>query len=740
MPRRSSSERARLRSALLAVVALLVVVQPAAARDGDVAGVPLTARLFAGMPHDVVYQDPYAYVAIDAGVEIFDVSSPASPTPIGGLFLNSPAFAIDVVGSIIYVANGESGLTVLDSADPMNPVIIGRLPLPFASGAEVRDISVAGGLAVLAESAIPGSTDYGVRTVDVTIPAAPVELGRSTLDNGARSVLLVGSTAYVGIGSELGGRRGLIAVDVSAPASPVELGGSFLDLGNAVNDIARDSNTLYLAAGGRSNGALVAADISTPGSPSVLDMVALTDGAMAVALTPGAVWIAARERGLRVFDRTTPTDLTLTGSAFVGEATVAVAPRGDVAFVGARSSNGHGGLVAVDTLSAGAMNMLGWWPYAEATGVAAGSATGYLLRRDSLHVFDISAPGTPLWLGEWRPPDGDFSSICLEGSIAAVAEGANVHLVDVGAPSTPTAIGTAVLSQGVAVRPVLVGATLYVATGNGLETFDVSSPSAPVALSFLATAGQSSSLSVSGAIGYLVAGEELLVLDLSSPGTPSIQATVTIPGEQLFGVAADEALVVASGLMSRLYTFDVSMPTSPTLTGTLSGTHGFDVVLIGDRAVVAAGRDGVRVIDVSTPATPVEEAYHDTSGTASHLAADGQYLLAATLAAQHWIVECTTCVTTCVETWPGVDPNSLLVVKVPTRDTFHWTVTSGSGSFNLHRTAVKAALPDLWMDMSSAIASSATPEVADPFLPPTPDGIAYYRVFGAGSCNGTSYP
>jgi len=725
--------------AAVALFALTLGTVPAApARDGDYDAVFLDARLFTGLPHELVYQDPYVYAAVDTGIEIFDVTDLANPRSIGSLYLPGVAYDLALAGQVAFVANGEMGLAVIDLADPTTPTLVAQLPPPMASQIVARGIDVAAGIAYLAETAAI-SAGYGLRTIDIADPTTPVELGRVALDNGALSVAVVGTAAVVGLGSAVGGRHGLVAIDVSDPTSPAEIATGFVATGGAVNDIARDGTTLYAASGYRSTGALTVADFADPSSPMVLDALSMSDGASGVDLAPGRVHVAARERGLRVIDRTDPFALAEVGAVVLGEAAVAVAVRGDAAFVGSRSSNGVGGLIALDTIASNPL-VRGAYAHAEATGVATTAAIAYLLRRDALHVFDTSTPAAPVWLSAWRPPDGDFSAIDADGTLVALSEGTGVHLIDVGDPSSPMALGSVQVSEGIAGRVRLDGATLHVVTGRGLETFDVTDPSAPAATSLLSTAGLAAAVAVDGAVGYLVAGEELLVLDRSSPSTPVIQGSLVLPGEQLLGVDADGDLAVVSGRHERMYTIDVSMPSSPSLVASLAGGDGHDILLHGEQALIAAGGAGLRVVNVSDPAALSEDGFFDTSGSAQALAVDGIHVFVATMAAQHWTVECTACTVVCSETWPTIEPNTLLVVKVPTRDTFHWTVASGAGSFNLHRTDRKEALPDLWMDMATVAASSPIDSVVEPFLPPTPTGLAHYRVFGSGSCTGSSYP
>ena len=80
-----------------------------------------------------------AYVADGpSGLRVIDVADPALPVEIG--FLVTPdgfagALGVSVVGTLAYVADNGSGLRVIDVADPALPVEIGFLDTPdFAFG------------------------------------------------------------------------------------------------------------------------------------------------------------------------------------------------------------------------------------------------------------------------------------------------------------------------------------------------------------------------------------------------------------------------------------------------------------------------------------------------------------------------------------------------------------------------------------------------------------------------------
>ena len=109
------------------------------------------------------------------------------PIELGFLVTPGQARGVAVVGTLAYVADGTSGLRVIDVSDPALPVELGFLDTPdFAQG-----VSVVGTLAYVADGF------SGLRVIDVSDPALPVELGFLDTPDFAQGVAVVGTLAYV---------------------------------------------------------------------------------------------------------------------------------------------------------------------------------------------------------------------------------------------------------------------------------------------------------------------------------------------------------------------------------------------------------------------------------------------------------------------------------------------------------------------------------------------------------------
>jgi hypothetical protein len=169
---------------------------PAAAiADTTAAGRSLSALALAG---DLLYAG-----SPDGNVVVFDLADPQSPIVIGApIAVGGPVRAMTVVGFELFIAS-DAGLAVLDLTDPRAPTAPAGASAPLVlAGITARSLSVSSGHAYVAAGAA------GVLDIDVTVPAAPVNLGNLTTGQtvDARDVIV----------SKTPGQTWLVIADASA--------------------------------------------------------------------------------------------------------------------------------------------------------------------------------------------------------------------------------------------------------------------------------------------------------------------------------------------------------------------------------------------------------------------------------------------------------------------------------------------------------------------------------------------
>ena len=155
------------------------------------------------------------------------------------------------------------------------------------------------------------------------------------------------------------------------------------------------------------------------------------------------------------------------------------------------------------------------------------------------------------------------------------------------------------------------GNLALLANGAALQVVDVTDPSAPAVLGELHLVQPIKAVAVSGDRGYALTYNNLHVVDLSAPTTPSEMGV-------LAGFTSGRELAVVGDLVyvlgyRKLFVVDAGTSSAPVLSGELewSDVSVLDIEAASDHVFLAAGDDGLRVVDVSDPTTPSEIATVD---------------------------------------------------------------------------------------------------------------------------------
>ncbi len=269
-----------------------------------------------------------AYVADGlSGLLVIDVSNPAAPVILGSVVTPGTARGVAVSGTVAYVADVNFGLQVIDVSNPAAPAILGSVGMPdFA-----RDVAVSGSVAYVADF------NFGLQVIDVSNPAAPAILGSVITPGRALGVAVSGTVAYVA-----DDQSGLLVIDVSNPAAPVILG-SVVTPGTA-RGVAVSGTVAYVA---DTESGLQVIDVSNPAAPAILGSVntpgtargvAVSGTVRGVAVSGTVAYVADSESGLQVIDVSNPAAPAILGSVITPDFALRVAVSGSVAYVGSFES------------------------------------------------------------------------------------------------------------------------------------------------------------------------------------------------------------------------------------------------------------------------------------------------------------------------------------------------------------------------------------------------------------------
>jgi hypothetical protein len=184
-----------------------------------------------GYPLGVFVSEGYAYVTDGyAGLEIIDISDPATPNLVGSYVTPSDrTWEVFVSGSYAYVADGYEGLHAINISSPSNP----WLSMSYVTPGYAYGVFVSQSYAYVAD----GNT--GLQIIEVSDPVNPSLAGSRDTPGTAYGISIRGSYAYIADGN-----AGLHIIDISNPENPILAG--FTDTPDA-RDVFVSGDYAYVA-------------------------------------------------------------------------------------------------------------------------------------------------------------------------------------------------------------------------------------------------------------------------------------------------------------------------------------------------------------------------------------------------------------------------------------------------------------------------------------------------------------
>ncbi len=518
--------------------------------------------------------------------------------------IGGPTQAVAIQGQYAYVGVGLR-LIVLDMANPATPIEIGATA-PFPDF--VEDIAVSETTAYVAAGGA------GLRVVDVSDPAHPVEAGAWDSPGYAEGVTVAGSIAYLADGP-----YGLGIVDVSSPADPAPLAKAY-EMNYGLEVVVLD-HYAYMAAAGAG---LLVADVSDPAHPVEVGSLDTPGYAYDVAAAGNTVFVADAWEGLRVVDVSSPGNPTTIGAYVTPGWAMSVAMAGSEVYV----ADGANGLRLVDVSDRANPQEIGAFQEPGlARRVAVAGSTAYVADlREGLRVLDVTDPAHPTQVGSYSPL-ADARRVAVAGSYVYVAAGfSGLRVVDVSDPAHPREVGGYDTQGGYAVSVLVSGAYAYLAANNSVHVLNISDPTHPVRTGFISTWGAYREIALQGSTVYVADETGLRLISVSDPTSPAQLSSIRLDENQqsTVGVAVAGSLAYLADALDGVKLVDVSNPVSPIVVGVYDSPGlSQGVTVVGNRAYVADSQAGLRIVDVSEPGIPAEMGFYDTPGVAESVTIGG---------------------------------------------------------------------------------------------------------------------
>jgi len=241
--------------------------------------------------HGLTVEGHFVYLAEGlTGLNIMNITNPKTPTPVDTV--NTPGFAMDVIvdGGLAFVADGTGGVQIVDIRNPSSSSIIGG----YDTAGEARHLALQGDTLFVADSA------NGLVVLDVTDPTHPLLVDTIGVSY-AWDVDLYGEIVCIG------GDAGIYTYRIGLGMANLEVIGVY-DGGFDIKDVRVQGDIAYVAAG---TDGFLTVDVSDPAAPVLLDQYT-TSITNAIKLDVQGHIVAVIENSwFHLFNVLDPTDIRL---------------------------------------------------------------------------------------------------------------------------------------------------------------------------------------------------------------------------------------------------------------------------------------------------------------------------------------------------------------------------------------------------------------------------------------------
>lgn len=210
--------------------------------------------------------------------------------------------------------------------------------------------------------------------------------------------------------------------------------------------------------------------------------------------------------------------------------------------------------------------------------------------------------------------DGQSTALTTDGQLAYVADGnSGLYIIDVSDPKASKLVSHYAASKStVEVQLSSDNKTAFVSSHEGIHILNVSNPRMPEFISSIGSWAVSSAVSSDGNTLYYSDANEVQVYDISNLSSPTHikQINVQFGAAKLSLSADDETLFVTTrrgGIhmnMTGVFSYKVS---DGSIISTIETVNPYtQSVFIGDIAYLSDGNQGIRIFNVSNPASMTE--------------------------------------------------------------------------------------------------------------------------------------
>lgn len=574
------------------------------------------------------------FYGLGTKVQIASFSNPSAPAKIASIDLS------DIVQSLVrtsinstqyIVASGGSKLWLINVQDPTKPSLVSTTNVGIGITCE--------GVATSGTYAYVAAGSGGFKIYSIAAPSAPTLVASIDSLSYCESVVISAPYAYIAANTTSNYQGRSFIIDISTPSAPVYKS-TIMGYGGYHQYMSVRGGYAYIC---DYNAGLQVVNVSDVTKPTNVATIPSGYRTASIVFDGNYGYVAVGDSGMYVYNVATPAAPTFAGkigttgrAAFVsyGAVTVSGSPVGHI-FVSNRSTGS--GLSALNVSSPATPTLSAFLGTNQAaTGIAyapfySNGKVYVAYGTAGLRIVDVSNPSAATLLST-TAIGGDSRGVVASGNYAYVAAGVSgVFVIDATNPANPVRLSTinTPRARGIAIS----GNYVYVAASDsGLGVFDISSPASPSLVGYFHPGSQfGENVAATGNVVGLTDYNKILFFDVTTPRAPvgkGLTATFKT-GNEGFAIAGNYAYVPDG---DSLKIFNITNLTTPTLMSKIYtgiGSYGYAAAVSGNYCYVASEGTGVRAINISNPASPVEAGYYDGVPQSRGLAVNGKYVYVA---------------------------------------------------------------------------------------------------------------
>ena len=507
-----------------------------------------------------------------------------------------------------YVSASETGLKIIDFSDPADPVEIGNIPTDGHAG----EVEAVGGYLYLLDS----MGESNLRIFDLTDPHDPVEIGQFYRNEGGQCMTVDENGIFAHISYWDGSMK---KINITDPANPYSMG--------TVNDA--DFDEMEVSGGylyGSDYRSLVVFYAAGPVSPVNAATLELSDIIDDLAIANNRAYLAVRDTGLVIVDISVPASPAIIGT-YVSEYEIhAVDAVGDLAYV-----SDYYELSVIDCADPANPVLAGYLetgPYASEIDAAGGTAYA-VCRSGGFRIYDVADPGSISESGVIE--HGVMSALQMSGDyLFAFNSRKGMTVIDVSVPEAPVEIAEMSGLTGVNTAAVSGDYLCIAGEDSTFRIIGVANPAAPEVIYSHTIEGYCYSISAEGSYAFLISfeagGSRLTVFNFADPENVIIEFD-DVTGDWAYDLSYKDGILFilgANGL--EVYDFGQWELNSLTRLPTCMCTN--HVYVYGDTLLLGSSH-GVDFYDISVPESPVYLDNIECVQGNTGLSLDGDHLFAA---------------------------------------------------------------------------------------------------------------